>query len=137
VSESLKLLVIPVDIRAECRHADITAKGMLLEIARAPSSEAMSALIQAIVVEKLDRRDLRERRAEMAEDNNGKIRTADQGSDKPKTAKPRPFVWRYQPKDRPFKVSLAFTTAVEPDTKEVIAALEDLLDELRSSEGSN
>lgn len=133
VTESLKLLAIPAEIRAECRHADINAKGMLLEIAKAPSPGAMRTLIQAIVEEQLDRRDLRERRAEMAEDVAGEKAAVDQESENTRTAKPRPFVWRYQPKNRPFKVSLAFTTAVEPETKEVISALEDLLQELRSS----
>ncbi|RLE28150.1 MAG: hypothetical protein DRJ65_00665 [Acidobacteria bacterium] len=137
VSESLKVLVIPAEIRAECRHADINAKGMLLEIAKAPSPDAMRALIQAIVVEQLDRRDLRERRAKMAEDVDREIVSGDQTSEKPKAEIPRPFVWRYQPKDRPFKVSLAFTTSVEPETDEVIAALEELLEELRSSVGND
>ncbi len=40
VTETLKLLVIPPEIRDACRHADITAKGMLLEIARAGDTES-------------------------------------------------------------------------------------------------
>ncbi len=131
VTESLRLLKIPADIRAECRHADINAKGVLLEIAKAPSIAAMRILIQAIVEERLDRNDLRERRAELAE---GTARaSAGNGNDSARAERRRPFIWRYQPKDRPFKVSLAFSTEAEPEPREVIAALEDLLDELRSS----
>jgi ParB family chromosome partitioning protein len=135
VTEVLRLLTIPADIRAECRHADIHAKGILLEIAKAGSPDAMRLLIQAIVEERLDRQELRERRAQLADGHAG-----DQGAEHSEeddghrsTKRPRPFVWKYQPKDRPFSVSLAFTTDKEPEPEEVIAALEDLLEELRSS----
>lgn len=137
VTESLRLLVIPADIRAECRHADIHAKGMLLEIAKAPSPGAMRILIRAIVEEQLDRKDLRERRAEMAEDGTGNPVERDAADEDGKGSLRRPFVWRYQPKDLPFKVSLAFNTESAPAPREVIAALEDLLEELRSSVGDN
>lgn len=135
VTETLKLLKIPAEIRAECRHADIRAKGILLEVAKAPSVEAMRILIQAIVEEKLDRKDLRERRNELVEGGSeGKGSGSAQGkSDGGTPGRRRPFVWKYQPKDRPFKVSLAFSTEAEPEPREVIAALEDLLVELRSS----
>ena len=137
VTETLKLLKIPAEIRAECRHADITAKGILLEVAKAPSIEAMRILIQAIVEEKLDRKDLRERRNKMVEDGSEAEGSGDaKGKEDVDTSRRRrPFVWRYQPKDRPFKVSLAFSTGTEPEPQEVIAALEDLLVELRSSLG--
>jgi len=134
ITESLRILMIPAEIRAECRHADIRAKGILLEIAKAPSISVMRSLIQAIVEERLDRKDLRERRAELTAGNSGK--PGGSGNEKGDGAKPQrrtPFVWRYQPKDRPFKVSLAFNTEAEPQPKEVIEALEVLLDELRSS----
>lgn len=132
VTESLRLLKIPADIRTECRHADISAKGVLLEIAKAPSVAAMRILIKAIVEERLDRKGLRERRSELNEDGAGASNGTGNASGGPE--RQRPFVWKYQPKDRPFRVSLSFNTEAEPEPKEVIAALEDLLDELRSLE---
>ncbi len=132
VTESLRLLKIPAEIRDECRHADISAKGILLEIAKAPSVAAMRILIKAIVEERLDRKDLRERRTQLAEEGAAPTSTG-MDSDSSKSETLRPFVWNYQPKDRPFKVSLAFSTGTEPEPKDVIAALEDLLDELRTS----
>ncbi len=132
VTESLRLLIIPAEIRDECRHADISAKGVLLEIAKAPSVAAMRILIKAIVEERLDRKELRERRTQLAKEDAAPTSTGmDSDSSKSKTL--RPFVWNYQPKDRPFKVSLAFSNGTEPEPKDVIAALEDLLDELRTS----
>jgi ParB family chromosome partitioning protein len=55
VTETLKLLDIPPAIRDLCRHADITAKSMLLLIARAGSIQEMESLVQLIAENSLDR----------------------------------------------------------------------------------
>ncbi len=55
ISESLKLLDIPPGIRDLCRHADITAKSLLLLIARAKSIDDMELLVQEIAEKSLDR----------------------------------------------------------------------------------
>jgi len=135
VTEALRLLAIPPDIRAECRHADIHAKGVLLEIAKAGTPETMRILIQAVVEERLDRKDLRARRAELGGEASERISEPEPSKEpsSQKSASRRPFVWKYQPKGRAFSVSLAFRTEKEPETQEVIAALEDLLEDLRSN----
>ena len=43
VTETLSLLKIPPSIRDACRHADITAKGLLLQIARQDDLDAMGS----------------------------------------------------------------------------------------------
>ena len=48
-------------------------------------------------------------------------------------AAPRPFRFRFRAPGRPFSVSVSFRTEREPDPNEVIAALEAVLAELRSS----
>ena len=55
VTESLKLLAIPPAIQDLCRHADITAKSVLLLIARASTTDDMERLVQEIAEENLDR----------------------------------------------------------------------------------
>jgi len=55
VTESLKLLAIPPAIQDLCRHADITAKSVLLLIARASTIDEMERLVQEIAEENLDR----------------------------------------------------------------------------------
>ena len=65
VTETLRLLKIPETIRDSCRHADITAKGILLEIAKAPNEEMMKQLIAEIIEDRLDRSEIRRRRAEL------------------------------------------------------------------------
>jgi ParB family transcriptional regulator, chromosome partitioning protein len=55
ITEGLKLLAIPPAIQDLCRHADITAKSMLLLVARAGSIEEMERLVQEIAEGHLDR----------------------------------------------------------------------------------
>lgn len=124
VTETLKLLVIPTEIRDACRHADITAKGMLLEIARAGDAESMLTLVQEIVEERLDRAELRRRRQDKQEQAT---------SDDTQEATPRPFIVRFKPSgDRPFGVSLSFRTATEPEPRDVLDALRTLIREIEA-----
>lgn len=138
VTEAQKLLGIPESIRALCRHADIKAKGILLEIARLDSEEAMAELVQAIVEERLDRAEVRSRRhaLEGSSTPEGDGASAEQpaGDDARRAGpanRPRPFVWRYQPEHRPFKLALSFQTESKPAPNEVIAALEEIIENLR------
>lgn len=143
VTESLKLLALPQGIRDLCRHADITAKGILLEIARMPDEESMAELVQQIVEERLDRAAVRARRQEfLGEDDPADESPPEPGDDSgaalpaggPSETPPRrPFVMRFKAPDRPFTVSLSFRTEQQPDTRAVIDALETLLVELRES----
>jgi ParB family chromosome partitioning protein len=122
VTESLKLLSIPPDVREACRHADITAKTTLLEIARAPDVDAMLDLIRQIVEDRIDRAELRRRR-----------KTDGEESSDPDDGTPRPYFVRFRPSaDRPFGVSLTFRTETEPEPHDVIEALETLIREIRA-----
>lgn len=137
VTESLKLLAIPDDIRSMCRHADITAKGVLLEIARLRDAAAMAELIQEIVEERLDRGEVRARRRELEEERApGDPSEGAQPIAPPEApagaAARRPFIVRFRPDDKRFTVSLSFRTDREPDPDEVIAALEEMIREIRS-----
>ena len=55
ITETLKLLAIPPGIQDLCRHADITAKSILLLIARAKTIQEMERLVQQIAEGNLDR----------------------------------------------------------------------------------
>jgi len=137
VTEALKLLEIPPEIRELCRHADITAKGVLLEIAKAGDADAMRRLIQAIVEDELDRQEVRARRHEMA----GAPASTNQPpeADPGQTPSPpaRPFIVRFSFPDRPVNVSLSFRTPEQPDPEQVIAALEDVIARLRAEIASH
>jgi len=55
ITEALRLLDIPPAIRDLCRHADITAKSLLLLVAKAASIDEMERLVQEIAEKSLDR----------------------------------------------------------------------------------
>jgi ParB family chromosome partitioning protein len=125
VTETLKLLEIPPEVRDACRHADITAKSTLLEIARAPDAQAMLSLIRQIIEERLDRAELRRRRKRDDNDSGGE--------DSVSAHARRPFIVRFRPSDnRPFGVSLSFRTESEPEPKDVVEALRCLIREIEA-----
>jgi ParB family chromosome partitioning protein len=124
VTEAIKILEIPESVRTQCRHADIHAKGILLEIAKARNPELMLQLVGEIIAHRLDREAIRDRRRQlMASDRDTK-------TDPPV---PRPYRYQFRAPDRPFSVSVSFRTDHEPDRGEVIAALEQILQQLRAS----
>jgi ParB family chromosome partitioning protein len=115
ITESLSLLRIPEDLRDECRRADI-AKSALLEIARASSREKMEELILALR-SGATRDALRQKKEE--------------SSSEEKKQRPRPFQFRYAPKNSPFRLNLAFNKS-RIAKEEVVEALEKILAELKS-----
>jgi ParB family transcriptional regulator, chromosome partitioning protein len=137
VTEALKLLEIPPEIRELCRHADITAKGVLLEIAKAGDADAMRQLIQAIVEDELDRQEVRARRHEMAGAPASTNQPPEADPDQTPPPPARPFIVRFSIPDRPVNVSLSFRTPEQPDPEQVIAALEDVIARLRAEIASH
>ncbi len=127
VTESLRLLEIPEAIRELCRHADINAKGVLLEIARVGDESAMRELIRVIVEERLDRAAVRQRRADLEGGGAGGSSTEDS-----RGAPRKPFMVRFSNPDRSFSLSLSFRTEAEPEPRQVIEALKEVIRELES-----
>jgi len=127
VTESLRLLEIPEPIRELCRHADINAKGVLLEIARTRDESAMRELIRVIVEERLDRAAVRQRRADLEGGGTGTSSTEDS-----REARRKPYTVRFSNPDRSFSLSLSFRTEAEPEPRQVIEALKEVIRELES-----
>jgi ParB family chromosome partitioning protein len=128
VTESLSLLHIPAPIRDLCRHADISAKGVLLEIAKAGDNAAMEQLVQEIVEERLDRAAIRRRRAGLADQDDGHQDPSEAARDQTR----RPYTIRFRNPERSFSMSLSFRTETEPEPRQVIAALKEIIHELES-----
>jgi ParB family chromosome partitioning protein len=133
VTESLKLLAIPPAIQDLCRHADITAKSMLLLIARASSIPEMERLVQEIAEENLDRA------AARASATSGGAGDTSQAANQETAAGPahsrfRPLQIRLRTTpNSPVRLSLTIRQpGVSKD--EVIATLEILLEQLRAGE---
>jgi ParB family chromosome partitioning protein len=115
VTEVLSIAGIPEAIREECRHADIVAKSMLVEIAKCPDATTMLALVRSIRDEGLQREGARQVKRAHKE--------TPQGS--------RPFVFKFQPEDRHYRINLQFKKH-DVERSEVIAALRDLIDRLEN-----
>ncbi len=114
ITESLALLRIPEDLREECRRADIP-KSSLQEIARCSMREQMEEIILALK-SGATRDAVRLHKHESADE---------------KSHRPRPFQFRYAPKDSPFRLNLAFNKS-RIAKEEVVEALEKILSDLRS-----
>ena len=131
VTEALKLLAIPPALQDLCRHADITAKSVLLLIARAGSIDEMERLVQEIAEGNLDRESARAA-AQHAPDP---AEPQDDG------AGPAPGFERFRPLQirlraagsAPVRLSL---TIRQPGVSrdEIIATLEGFLQQIRSGE---
>jgi ParB family chromosome partitioning protein len=126
VTETLRLLQIPDSIRDLCRHADITAKGILLEIAKSADLKTMARLIREIVENRLDRAAIRQRRVQL--DHEG---TIDDGQVPAQIR--RPFMLRFRNPDKTFSLSLSFRTEKEPEPLQVIEALQEVIREIEAT----
>jgi ParB family chromosome partitioning protein len=127
VTETLRLLQIPDSIRDLCRHADITAKGILLEIAKAADLETMARLIREIVEHRLDRAAIRQRRAQLDHV------TSQSDAQAASAEARRPWMMRFRNPDKTFSLSLSFRTETEPEPRQVIEALREVIREIEAS----
>ncbi len=114
ITESLSLTRLPEQVRQLCRLADIASKSLLLEIVRQGDVPKMIALVERLASQRtLTRASVREVSA------------------KPKLGRPKAFVFQYKPETKAFNLRLRFRKH-HVDPEEVIAALEAILEELRS-----
>jgi ParB family chromosome partitioning protein len=114
VNESMSLLEIPEELREECRRADITARSVLLQIARLKSPAAMrEAIAEAAAGSTRD--DLRRKKG----DSGGK--------------RPGRFSFVYKPRGGPFKLNLSFQKS-RVDKSELIDTLRQVIKQLEAGE---
>jgi ParB family chromosome partitioning protein len=131
ITETLSLATIPARIRNKCRKAGIAARSTLLHLARLSDEKAMERMIAAIQDGGLSRDDvrrlLREPEADATAEDDGRAQRERGGP--PATG----FVFRYRVPDRPFTFTLKFPERKKVARKELIAALEEILKELRGA----
>ena len=116
VTESLSLNNIPEEVKNLCRLADINSKSLLLQVVRQGDPQKMVALVERISRDggSTTREEVRRETA------------------KPKPGRPKAFVFSYKAPTKAFRLQLKFSKA-RVDRDEVIATLEAILKELRSS----
>jgi len=109
VTETLSLNHIPLEIREQCRHADIISKSLLLQVVRQPDLESMKKLVARISKENLTREQVREEKS---------------------AAKGKPKSFSYRTDGPNFSLSIHFNKS-NVTSDEVIQALEDTLNKLK------
>jgi len=118
ITETLSLTAMPEDVRQICRLADIHSKSLLLQIVRQGNARKMVALIERLQKEGSTRREAR--------------RIAREESPRKGRGRPRNFVFRYEPREKGFTLSLQFRKSEVP-RDEIIHTLERVLQELRAA----
>ena len=114
ITESLSLNNMPAEVRNLCRLADIASKSTLLQIVRQSDPKKMLALVERMASQgAVTRKDVR---AETA---------------KPKSGKPRQFVFSFKPPAQTFQLRMSFKKG-RVEKAEIIEALENIIRELRA-----
>ena len=116
VSETLTLRNIPEALRKKCIEAGITAKGMLLQIAKQPTEKKMAEMLVRILQGGLSREEARRERIDEQE----------------APRKPQPFIFHYEPEDDAFRFRLQFKKS-HVSRDELIRTLRDILAQLEGA----
>ncbi len=127
VPESLSIAALPLEVKEQCRRADISAKSLLLQIVRQPDDQSMQTMIDEIVKRGLKRDEARVVRRE-------RLSTANTDGQTGRA----PAVFRFQSSDNMYTLNLRFNTGREVGSEEeVINVLRRVIEELeKKSEGS-
>ena len=95
VTEALSIASIPEAIRKICRKADIASKSILLQIVRQPDDESMRTMAEQIAEQGLTRDGARKARRAYVDP----------------TGASEPYIYRYEPPGREFKLEVKFKKA--------------------------
>ena len=95
VTEALSIASIPESIRKICRKADIGSKSILLQIVRQPDDESMKTMAEQIAEQGLTRDGARKARRAFVDP----------------TGASEPYVFRYEPPGREFRLEVKFKKA--------------------------
>ncbi|HHQ48570.1 MAG TPA: ParB/RepB/Spo0J family partition protein [Acidobacteria bacterium] len=132
ITESLRILELPEPVRDRCRHADINAKGILLELSRIDDPQLLEEALTALERGDLDRAGLRHLR-KGDEESGVPAETRDKEQASPQESpRRRPFVFRFTHPEQPVTVSISYKGPEEhPQPKMLIPIVEQLLEDLR------
>jgi ParB family chromosome partitioning protein len=116
ITETLSITAMPEDVRQICRLADIQSKSLLLQVVRQPSHQKMVSFIERLQQEGMTRQHARRIAKEAKAGANGR---------------PKSYVFRYQPKDKAFNLTLQFRKSQVP-RDELMGALQSVIEDLMS-----
>ena len=114
ITETLSITAMPEDVRQICRLADIQSKSLLLQVVRQPSHQKMVSFIERLQQEGTTRQHARR----IARETKGRAK-----------GRPKNYVFRHQPKDKTFSLTLQFRKAQVP-REELVGALQAVIEDL-------
>jgi ParB family chromosome partitioning protein len=115
VTEALALNGMPEEVKNLCRLADIHSKSLLLQVVRQNDPQKMVALVERI-----------------ARDGGATREAVRKEAARPKAGRPKSYIFSYRAPTKAFKLQLRFSKS-KVDRDEVIATLENIIDELRQA----
>jgi len=125
VTESMTIAGIPQQIRDKCREANISAKSTLLEIARQFDDAAMLDFVQNITTKGLKREEIRQVARPQSKSSEQKVRKAEKTSQE--------NVFRYTSSNSNFNLEIRFADKSEFVKKDVLQALKEAFDTVKSA----
>jgi ParB family transcriptional regulator, chromosome partitioning protein len=123
ITESLSLLQMPPRVRDTVQALGIDSKSLLLEVLKAGSEAEMLSLLEEVARQGLNRDDLRKR-----------LRKG-RGNNAASSRRRKPYVFKFRSPDKKYNLSLSFRQS-EVDRRDLIGALEEILDQLRKEDSS-
>ena len=121
VTEAMSIAALPESVREQCRRADINSKSLLLEIVRQPDEEAMVRMATEVI------------EGGMTRDHARATRRAQTGKQGEMSTARRPYVFRFVPPGKEFKLELRFRRSTV-EGKEIAAALRAAADKIEKGE---
>jgi ParB family chromosome partitioning protein len=115
LTETLSLSAMPEEVRDHCRRADISSKSLLLQIVRQFDTKKMTVMIEQLQHGGATREVAR--------------RLAREGRTAPAKGRPRNYVFRYQPRQKGFRLALQFQKS-QVGREEIIRALQAAIEDL-------
>jgi ParB family chromosome partitioning protein len=120
VTEIFSLTSMPEEVRQMCRLADIHSKSLLLQVVRQGDSEKMFAFVRKLQEQGTPTRQDAREIAKKA--RAGKSARAGRG-------RPRNYVFKFQPREKTFRLALEFRKSDVP-RDEIVRALQSIIEEL-------
>ena len=120
VTEIFSLTAMPDEVRQLCRLADIHSKSLLLQIVRQGDTEKMIAFVQK----------LQQQGTPTRQDARQIAKSTSTAKAKATRGRPRNYVFKYQPREKSFRLALEFRKSDVP-RDEIVRALQSIIDELQ------
>lgn len=128
VTETLTIAGLPKDIRTKCRTSDINSKSTLLEIARQFDEKGMHEFLDQISNKNLSVKKVQE----IARPPKTKTKTSQTTKRKITDHSENNSVFRYQSDENDFSLELSFTDDESFSRKDILRALKEVFDSVKS-----